>query len=368
MSQATITNPLEAFVRDYVETAGGLWEQVEPQVYDLLPPPPEVDSPEAEVGAHEMLRICFDPEALPEHPGSQFCTLGTPLVDHLLHDAQTRGQFARAWISVANLQPFDLDRRVRRSLQLPDGVGLTLGEARVTDVVINAFWFAAVYDSDQKEQDLLCVAIERQRGREVRHLDQLLQPDRLNQSPLHEHPPAESISLIDAFDAARRQALRTATATTGRRLRELHGRLDRQRRRIEGYYDDLLAEIDEGHARAARLGRDLEKHATRRQHAQQERRIRLAELDRAANLKVTLRITNLLELHQPKLQLPGTLAQPTGADIAFPLTWDPFTETLEPPDCPACGHPSFDIRLPPRPRPDQAAWVCPACAIKPTGR
>jgi hypothetical protein len=359
---STITNPLEAFVRDYVETAGGLWEQVEPQVYDLLPPSPSTDAPP--ITHEEMLRICFDPEALPEHPGSQFCTLGTPLVDHLLHGAQTRGQFARAWVSVANLQPFDLDRRVRRSLQLPDGVGLTLGEPRVTDVVINAFWFAAVYDSDQKEQDLLCVAIERQRGREVRHLDQLLQPDRLDESLMQEHPPVEMISLIDAFDGARRQALRTATATTGRRLRELRGRLDRQRRRIEGYYDDLLAEIDESHARAARLGRDLEKHATRRHHAQQERRIRLTELDRAATLKVQLRLTNLLELHQPKLQLPAAITRPTGADLPLPLTWDPFTETLEPPDCPACDHPSYAIRMPSRPRPDHAAWTCPACAAK----
>src|SRR5881227_3729468 len=30
--------PLETFVRDYVETAGGVWDEVEPEVYDILLP------------------------------------------------------------------------------------------------------------------------------------------------------------------------------------------------------------------------------------------------------------------------------------------------------------------------------------------
>ena len=31
-------SPLETFVRDYVETAGGAWDEVEPQVYDVILP------------------------------------------------------------------------------------------------------------------------------------------------------------------------------------------------------------------------------------------------------------------------------------------------------------------------------------------
>lgn len=56
------SSPLEAFVRTYLETAGGAWEEVEPQVYDvLLPDTAATSGPQ---------RITFDPEALPEHPGA----------------------------------------------------------------------------------------------------------------------------------------------------------------------------------------------------------------------------------------------------------------------------------------------------------
>ena len=56
---------LEDFLRDYVETVGGAWDEVEPQVYDLLLP--------AET-AGGVVRVTFDPEALPEHPGAQLAS------------------------------------------------------------------------------------------------------------------------------------------------------------------------------------------------------------------------------------------------------------------------------------------------------
>ena len=357
---AMSANPLESFVRDYVETAGGLWEQVEPQVYDVLSPAAIGDG-ETPGDGDAMQRICFDPEAVPEHPGSQFCTLGTPLIDRFLADAKTRGRFAWAWVNVVNVQPFDLERRVQRALRLPSDGRLILEPPRVVDVIIDVFWFAAEYDSDQKEQDLLRIAIERQGGREVRHLDQLLAAEVLDQAPLQEHPPGPAIPRVQAFDTARRQVLRTVIAAAGRRQRGLHERLDRQRRRIERYYDDLLAEIDQTQARADRRGHDASKHETRRQHARQERRVRLAELDRAAGLDVTLSLTSVLEVHQPKVRLGGILTA-RGARIAeLPLCYDPLTESLEPPDCPACRHPSFAIELPKSPRPGTPRWLCPNC-------
>ena len=90
-ASATATrSPLEDFVRDYVETTGGVWDEVEPQVYDVLLP--SADSrPHGDAGEREILRITFDPEALPEHPGSQLASYGTPLIDRLLADALRRG-------------------------------------------------------------------------------------------------------------------------------------------------------------------------------------------------------------------------------------------------------------------------------------
>src|SRR5207249_9848328 len=81
-------SPLEDFLRDYVDVTGGMWEEVEPQVYDLLLPSPVTTG---DLAGREVLRIAFDPEAIPEHPGAQLASFGTPLVTSLLADAVARG-------------------------------------------------------------------------------------------------------------------------------------------------------------------------------------------------------------------------------------------------------------------------------------
>src|SRR5438105_52119 len=97
-------SPLEGFLRDYVETIGGAWEEVEPQVYDLLLPPESGTAVPDPVG-RGMLRVTFDPEAIPEHPGAQLASFGTPLVDGILADAVRRGRYAELYLIGLNLAP-----------------------------------------------------------------------------------------------------------------------------------------------------------------------------------------------------------------------------------------------------------------------
>src|SRR5262249_33034961 len=65
--------PLEEFVRTYLETIGGAWDEVEPQVYDVLLPAGEA-APPLPPAANGLPRITFDPEALPEHSGAQLAS------------------------------------------------------------------------------------------------------------------------------------------------------------------------------------------------------------------------------------------------------------------------------------------------------
>src|SRR5437588_12309313 len=90
-------SPLEGFLRDCLGTVGGAWDEVEPEVYDVLLPA------DAEAAASGVLRLTFDPEALPEHPGAQLASYGTPLIDRLLNDALRRGRSAHFYLSGANL-------------------------------------------------------------------------------------------------------------------------------------------------------------------------------------------------------------------------------------------------------------------------
>src|SRR5207247_1581407 len=114
-------SPLEAFVRDYVEVTGGVWEEIEPQVYDVLLPTADTTA---------ELRLTFDPEALPEHPGAQLASYGTPLIDRLLGDAVAQGRYARLYMVGLNVVPHDLVSRVRRAITLPPDLSLNLKRTR----------------------------------------------------------------------------------------------------------------------------------------------------------------------------------------------------------------------------------------------
>src|SRR5258708_27514362 len=108
---------LEGLLRDYAESAGGAWDEVEPQVYDLLLP---AGPGESRLDAQQMLRVAFDPEAIPEHPGAQLAGFGTPLVDRLLDDAISRGRFSRLYFLGLNLNPRDLPAIARPAIAPED--------------------------------------------------------------------------------------------------------------------------------------------------------------------------------------------------------------------------------------------------------
>ncbi|MFV2069427.1 MAG: hypothetical protein ACC645_20885, partial [Pirellulales bacterium] len=148
--------PLEAFVRDYMDVTGGLWDEVEPQVYDLLLPAGALVDGAAD---RDVVRVAFDPEAVQEHPGSQLAGFGTPLVDQMLKDAARLGRFARAYIGELNLAPQNLLAKVLRALTLADGLKLEMESVRALDFPQAVFWFEVTFVSDQKESYVLPVAM-----------------------------------------------------------------------------------------------------------------------------------------------------------------------------------------------------------------
>ena len=132
-SAAERLTPLERFVRDYIETAGGVWDEIEPQVYDVLLPT-EDRKAVTDAGGREILQVTFDPEALPEHPAAQLASFGTPLVDRLLAGAIRRGRYAQVYWNGLNLSPHDLSGRIHRALTLPGDVTLQAGRVRALDL------------------------------------------------------------------------------------------------------------------------------------------------------------------------------------------------------------------------------------------
>jgi hypothetical protein len=340
-------SPLEAFLRDYAEVVGGLWEEVEPQVYDLMLP----DDGEAAV-----VRVAFDPEALPEHPGAQLASFGTPLVDRLLADAVARGRTAELYLVGLNVAPQGLSAQVGRSLKAPAGVELRLARTRVLHFPQAIFWFEASFVSDQKEQEILPVAVDLHYGRQVRHLDRLLDHARLAEAPWSPLPEVRHTGLARGYRFARDRVIRTVSALANTRGRELTERVDRQVARMARYYADLRTEAAEQAERARTRGADLAPLAARREALDREEQVRIAELRQKASLRVHLRLNNLLIVYQPKLWLEATVSGPRSLTGRLEMVWDPLVEALEAVACPNCGQPTFVLEVAPPGR-----LACPAC-------
>jgi hypothetical protein len=346
-------SPLEGFLRDYLETVGGAWDEVEPQVYDVLLP--------EEVGG--VLRLTFDPEALPEHPGAQLASFGTPVVDRLLADAVARGRSARFYLVGLNLAPHNLAGRVRRALTLAEPLELQVERVRALHFAQEVYWFRAEFVSDQKEQVIVPVGIDLHYGREVRHLEQLLDPGRLAEEPAQPLPEARRLSVAGGYALARDQALRTVTALANVRGRELGERREQQVARMSRYYADLREELEEQARRARNAEEAAARLAERRAAVDREEQLRVAELRQKSTLRVHLRLLQLLRVEQPKLLVHALIGPPKQAPARLELVWDPLSEALEAPPCPECGRPTFAL--------DRTRWgqiVCPDCAARATAR
>jgi hypothetical protein len=332
--------PLEQFVRDYVETTDGVWDEVEPQVYDVLLP---ADSPAATAGG--VLRMAFDPEALPEHPTAQLASFGTPLIDRLLADALRRGRVAELGIAGLNLNPFGLPERVTRAVKLPAGCMLRVHRLRPLFFPQAVCWFQSTFVSDQKEQEIVPLGIDLHYGRQVRHLERLLDPAHLVDRPVEPLAEIPSMSLGEAYRLARQQALRTVAALANVRARELHERLDRQVQRMTQYYADLRRELEEERARAQHRGDSTDKHASRQQALTREEQLRIAELRQKSALHVHVRLLNLLIVRQPKLLVHAQIHVQKQEPTPLQMVWDPLLEVLEAIPCPACLRPTYEFAL-----------------------
>ncbi len=343
-----MSDPLEQFLLEYVETVGGLTDTIEPQVYDVLFPE-----------SAKPLRVVFDPDALPEHPSAQLLTFGSALLDELLEKAHTRGRAATAFLDDVHLAPHTLVERIKRDLVLAQELTMQLGAVRPLYVTHSLFWFEVTFIGDEKDQVLHPIAIDRYYGRQVRYLETLLDGERLADIRCWAYPDATARPLDQAYLTARDGVARTVKAELNTRQHDTKAQLATQTERMKRYYADLRAELNERVDRATARGEETESLRARLAALEREQALRLDELQRKAQLRVQLRLTNLLHVKIPRLFLNARLIfdDKKRAPLPLKLSWDPLVEKTDALDCPNCQHPTFELRLSQR-----KELRCPNCA------
>ncbi len=342
--------PLEQFLRDYAEAVDGLWDEIEPQVYDVLWPDTE-----------QPIRLTFDPEALPEHPSAQLLTFGLPLLAELLSAAQERGQVAHVYYDDMNLQPYRLEQQVRRDLRVPAGTELELAAPRPYYVAHCICWFEVSYLGDEKTQALISAAVDRRYGRLVRHLEPLLSNPGLGEDRRWAFPDAPAIPLERAYLIARERVVRSVVTEANSQQRERQGRASREIARMERYFADMAEDLAVRMAKATAKGEDTAPLIQRKAALGREAALRIDELRRKAGVRAQLRLRNLLHFSAPRLFLRARLTGPKVPTMpTLSVSWDPLTEKTDALDCPTCGRSTYVLVIARR-----SELRCEACADRP---
>lgn len=346
------STPLESFILRYAEAVDGLWQPVEPQVYDVLLPPGAGQALELPPAA-DMARLAFDPDALADYPQAHLMVFGNPLLDRIFQHAQSLGRVGQVFVVGLNLAPHDLPGLLKRNLDMADGASLQLLAGRVQHYTAALFWFQSTFVSDEQEQAVFTVGVDLHYGRLARHALQLLNEAPVADAPPVAYPEAAAITSVQAYALAREEVVRAITVAAHARLADLQRFLQRETDRISRYFADLRDELAERRERALSRGApDAAGEApmidSQRAALDREEQAQLVELRRKMALSVQVRLLNTLFLVQPKLSMRIRLSPAPsrkGAAGEASLVFDPVTRKPEPWPCPLCSKPTLSLAL-----------------------
>ena len=117
---------------------------------------------------------------------------------------------------------------------------------------------------------------------------------------------------------------------------------------MKKYYADLRAELAERIEKAQARGDETESLRLRQDALNREEGLRLDELTRNAQLRVQLKLINLLHIKIPRLFIRTHVTAkqiPTIQPASLTLTWDPLIEKTVALGCPHCQRPTFELRV-----------------------
>ena len=370
------SNRLRQFATTLFESVGGLVEEVEADLIEVLLP----ENLEGRFGSDFL--IALHPEIVGEVDGSELLTYGSPLLDDLVTFASEQGTVSRVYLSGVNLDTSNLEQNLKR------GLGFEGGEMRVDGVKVRLFKyllfrFKVRYTTDEREDEFISVGVNQYNGQIARRLmDRLKSPIRYSEENYLICPEAASISVNEAYGIAREEVERKMTAALNFRKVATEKIIEAESRRIEKFYQDnameLLERIEKEKIRgetqtewtaADRLKSEkrIDVLESKRQVNEIERQRRLREMSDKYTLRTSVQLINLLQIAYPKMVVTVTVVEnrpkESAGEARFATTaiiWDVLTQRPEPPTCSKCGKPTTTLLLVFPPRSD-AQLVCGAC-------
>lgn len=335
-------NPIEELTMKYILSVEGDYEQVEPQVYDVVLSDSIAKRLDMPI-SNEMYRVTFDPEALTDHPDAQLLIFGHPTLDHIFSMAHEQGAVGRIFLSGFNLEPYQLLLKLRQQLAIDKELKVEFGIPRVLHFTLWFYWFQATFICDEKIQHLFEVGVDQYYGRLTRHFQEILKSAEITTTPIVPYPDVVGITPIKAYSLARSETIIRLKSVIRNYKAKLEAHLNRESDQITKYFDNMAAEIDGQKKKMLDLDKDDGVIQQKKRSLELEKQARLIELKRKMTLKVDLKLMNFLSVTLPKILTPLKLTSKRHLSTDLFVVWNPLTETVEPISCPYCGNPTLEL-------------------------
>ncbi|MDI3257914.1 MAG: hypothetical protein QJR01_09370 [Kyrpidia sp.] len=286
---------LQKFVTSVIEAMGGIVVPVEYALCQVIIPEAYKDM----FQGREELELAFDFEVAEENPRAEFVTFGSYLFDQMM--ALVR-RHAVSTVRFADTDPPALSGaldKIRRFMTGERGV-FSLRSERPVMGVWAVFSFRIGYVSDEREEEFSRVWVDLNRGVVDEDMGRLEDLIPYTDTPIHHLPVVCRIDLPSAFERAWEHVARQAERGRRQRVRQLE--LDRERKRIADYYEDLALEIVK---RSERRGLTAEKRKElldKAQSVELERQKQLAEIERTYNIRTETALDHGVLVMAPLLE------------------------------------------------------------------
>ncbi len=315
------------FAARLLEHEGALAERIEPEGLEVMLPA----SLQQTLRTPEFIRLGFAPE-LP--PGAQRVSLES---DWLERFSALLGERGRRLTFVADAALAALphaERILEHNLVLPNAIYRFLGVTPAwTRYLILIFRYTAI--SDEKREGVIRLGVNLASGSAIDpFVDELLHMVNGPDLAVATVPPAATQLPPEWAEAKLKSFVTRALpgrvrAHLGQFLGGMQRRLDRDLARVHEYYTGLRGEA---WRKLQRKSSDSAREQLRLEAAEREYQAKVSDLKLKYDLRVTVELSQTLELICPVQRLECVIKRRKG-ERRIALDWNPLARQLEPPPC-----------------------------------
>lgn len=338
---------LKTFVREVIEIKGGIAEEKEKGVLELLLP----ENVGKELFGKEYERLSF----LPDRKQAKFITYGSPLLDKLISLTDNLGKTARIMAHDIHPRKKNLISLIEDNFDFPNArkLGSLIDREVISSYLLVNFRVSII--SDERKEEIVTAIVDEHTLRIGGEIINLI-PELRHK----EEEPAETVKrypIEKVYDRAKKAAVRGLDESLKEVEETSLRRIQRDTTRLWNYYKDLEGELKKRMMKDPSSEKKEELSSKMKSIDLEFERKRQDLIDKYS-LKVTLESMNACRIYLPKIVTDYEI-QRKASKKNLEFIWNPLTEEIEPLVCEACLEDTYVVYLC-----DKLHLTCPSCYFR----